>query len=121
MNELDRGGKVVGGTDRRGLAHSYRCCSLLFYEIGRGRMTAMLGQNWLHGMKCWLLAALQMGDEQSQLSSVFGSTPSALLRVAPVSWGKMSPSYQLSACSLHLCLIQTSICILSNSYPNFMA
>lgn len=33
MNELDRGGKVVGGTDRRGLAHSYRSHSLLFYEI----------------------------------------------------------------------------------------
>lgn len=96
MNELGRGGKVVGGTDRRRLAHSTCSYSLLFYEIGRGRMSAMRGQDGLHGMKYWLLYALWMGAEQSQLSSVFASTRKALLRAAPVSWGKMSPSYQLS-------------------------
>lgn len=96
MNELGRGGKVVGGTEKSGLARSYRCYSLLFYEIGRGRMTAMHEPVRPHGMKYWFLAALWMGDEQSRLSLVFGSTRNALLRTAPESWEKMSPSYQPS-------------------------
>lgn len=87
MNELNGGGKVVGGTDRRRLTQSDCSHSLLFYEIGRGRMTAMHGQDWLHWMKYWF------GWEQSRVSGVryLGAHRTAL-----VSWGKMRPSYQRS-------------------------
>lgn len=82
MNELDRGGKVVGGTDRRRLASSDCSHSLLFYEIGRGRMSAMHGQDWA----AWdeVLVSLRFMDgEQSRVSRVWYL--GALLRTAPVS------------------------------------
>lgn len=85
-------------------------------------MTAMHDQGWLHGMKYWFLVALWMGDEQSRPSLVFESTPERSPQNSAGVLGKDEPPLSaLSACSLHLCLIQTGICILSNSYPNFMA